>query len=103
MDGTNSGRARTPNYQREHGMLGALITFGRAGLDAARAAGWTPDLARRPQIAALGAWLAEGIEARPTECDERAEDALFALIVGRACAPAVCSVHVCSWVRLPWE
>lgn len=63
MDGTSSGRARTPNYQREHGMLGALITFGRAGLDAARAAGWTPELARRPQIAALGAWLAEGIEA----------------------------------------
>ena len=42
MDGTNSGRARTPNYQREQGILGALITFGRPGLDAARAAGWTP-------------------------------------------------------------
>lgn len=63
MDGTSNGRARTPNYQREQGILGALITFGRAGLDAARAAGWTPDLARRPQIAALGAWLAAGIEA----------------------------------------
>ena len=32
-------------------------------LDIARASGWAPELARRPQIAALGAWLVEEVEA----------------------------------------
>lgn len=57
------GGRGSPSYQHEQGILGALLTFGRPGLEVARAAGWTPELARRPQIAALGAWLVEGIEA----------------------------------------
>ncbi len=60
----DGGRGAAPlDYQREQGILGALLLFGRPGLDVARAAGWSPELARRPQIAAIGAWLVEGIEA----------------------------------------
>ena len=59
----NSGHTPTLDYQREQGILGALLTFGRAGLDAARAAGWSPDLCRRPQIRSLSAWLVDEIEA----------------------------------------
>lgn len=57
------GGRGSPSYQHEQGILGALLTFGLPGLEVARAAGWAPELARRPQIAALGAWLVEGIEA----------------------------------------
>ena len=61
-DGKGSGV--TPlGYQREQGILGALLVFGRDALDVARAAGWSPELARRPQIAALGAWLVAEMEA----------------------------------------
>jgi predicted P-loop ATPase len=59
----NSGHTPTLDYQREQGIIGALLTFGRAGLDAARAAGWSPDLCRRPQIRSLSAWLVDEIEA----------------------------------------
>tara|TARA_R110000868_G_scaffold164521_2_gene397184 strand:+ start:2702 stop:4435 length:1734 start_codon:yes stop_codon:yes gene_type:complete len=59
----DSGRTPTLDYQREQGILGALLTFGRSGLEVARGAGWSPDVCRRPQIRSLSAWLVEEIEA----------------------------------------
>ena len=61
MSGEGQGR-KAPGYQLEQGMLGSLLSFGRAALDAALAAGWRPELARRPQVAALGVWLVEQME-----------------------------------------
>ena len=54
---------RSVSYEIEHGMIGALLMYGRTGLAIAQAEGWSPALCRRPQHEALAEWLAEGIEA----------------------------------------
>ena len=54
---------RSVSYEIEHGMIGALLMYGRTGLAIAQAEGWSPALCRRPQHEALAEWLVEGIEA----------------------------------------
>ena len=59
----SGGRAQSVTYEIEHGIIGALLMYGATGLQIARAEGWSPALCRRPQHAAIAAWLVEGIEA----------------------------------------
>lgn len=55
--------AATLSYQVETGVLGALVQYGRPGLEIAQAAGWSPGLCERPINRALSAWVAARIEA----------------------------------------
>ena len=59
-DGRHAGNG--VGYDIERGLIGALVTYGPLALTVMRAEGWHPSHCRRPQHAALAAWLVEGID-----------------------------------------